>query len=363
MSHLYIHIPFCHRVCPYCAFYKHTPGATDMRAFAASIVREAELRLPLGFAPSTIYFGGGTPSMLSPTRLEDIVRGLERHIDTSRVQEWSFEANPATFTAPKVEHWRSLGINRISLGAQSFEPELLRLLGREHTPEQIAQSMQLLRSVGMPQVNIDLMFCLPGQTVDMWQHTLYEALKLRPDHLSTYSLTLEEGTPFLLTHTPPTEETEAELFSLTHDVLTAAGFRHYEVSNYARDDASRSWHNLAYWRGEDYYGLGPGACGTVGESRYTNTPDTTAYIAALSADHLPPGEQEKLSTLDRAVEQIGLRLRTDEGLPLSSIAPEHISILRDLVAADLARIDAHDSLILTPAGLLLADEIAVQLMP
>lgn len=362
MQHLYIHIPFCHRVCPYCGFFKHTPGATDMRAFVTAVAREAQLRLPQGFAPDTIYFGGGTPSMLSPTRLGELVEGLRRHIRTDRVVEWSFEANPATFTAAKVEHWRSLGINRVSLGAQSFEPELLRLLGREHTPEQIAESVYLLREAGIPQVNIDLMFCLPGQTPEQWQRSLDAALALAPDHISTYSLTLEEDTPFFATCPPPSEEQEVLLYSLAHERLTQAGFRHYEVSNYARNDAARSAHNLAYWRGADYYGLGPGACGTVQGVRYMNAPDTTRYIHALAEGQLPPGSQESLSAQDRLTEQLGLLLRTDEGLPLSSLSAEHAPALRMLHEEGLACTSPAGHLVLTPRGLLVADEIAVQLM-
>lgn len=359
---LYVHIPFCHRVCPYCGFFKHTPGATDMRAFAAGIAQEARLRIPQGWAPRTVYFGGGTPSMLSPTRLGDIVDGLRQHVDFSRVEEWSFEANPATFTAAKVEHWRELGINRVSLGAQSFEPQLLHLLGREHTPEQIAESVHLLRTVGMEQVNIDLMFCLPGQTLTMWQHSLQAALDLQPDHISTYSLTLEEGTPFAAAYPQPEEEEEEELYLLAHDFLTRSGYRHYEVSNYARCDAARSQHNLTYWRGENYWALGPGACGTVGNTRYTNAPDTAAYSQALAVGMLPPGVSEELSPENRRTEQLGLHLRTDEGLPAAWLRPQDESLITLLEEEDLAQRRADGSLVLTPYGMLLADEIAVQLM-
>ena len=359
---LYIHIPFCHRVCPYCGFFKHTPGSTDMRAFVAGVVREAELRLPQGWAPHTIYFGGGTPSMLSPKHLGDLVAGLQQHIDTSRAVEWSFEANPATFTAAKVEHWRQLGINRISLGAQSFEPELLHLLGREHTPRQIAESVHLLRQIGMPQVNLDLMFCLPRQSAEQWAHTLQCALELQPEHISTYSLTLEEGTPFASTYPAPDEEAEVQLYTLAHETLTRAGYRHYEVSNYAHSADTLSEHNLTYWRGEDYCGLGPGAFGTIDGVRYMNTADTAAYSAALAEGALPPGTSERLTPQDRRTEQLGLHLRTDEGLPpewLSTADTPTISLLQE---EGLALHSPSGKLILTPRGMLLADEIAVQLM-
>ena len=360
---LYVHIPFCHRICPYCAFYKHTPGATDMRGFVQAVAKEAELRLPPGFSPRTIYFGGGTPSMLSPQRLGELIDGLRRHMDTTQVTEWSFEANPATFTPAKAAQWRELGITRVSLGAQSFEPHLLRLLGREHRPGQIEHSVHLLRRAGIPQVNIDLMFCLPGQSPEDWSHSLESALALAPDHISTYSLTLEEGTPYATNYPAPDEETEVELYTLAHNRLTAAGYTHYEISNYARTPAARSQHNLAYWRGENYYGLGPGACGTIGHTRYTNAPDTTAYIRALSAGQLPPAELEQLSPAERRMEQIGLRLRTDEGLPTSIIPPQRTNLLPELCAEGLATLTpGGETLILTPRGMLLADEIATALL-
>lgn len=333
-----------------------------MRGFVAAIAREAALRLPKGVAPRTIYFGGGTPSMLSPKHLGDLVAGLQQHIDTTQAEEWSFEANPATFTPAKAAHWRELGINRVSLGAQSFEPRLLRMLGREHSPEQIAQSVQMLREAGIAQVNLDLMFCLPGQRPEEWQHTLEEALALQPDHISTYSLTLEEGTPYATAYPAPDEEVEVELYSLSHALLTGAGYAHYEVSNYARGVGARSQHNLAYWRGKDYYGLGPGACGTLGHSRYTNAPDTTAYIRALSAGMLPPAEVEELTPEQRLMEQIGLRLRTDEGLPADLIPTAKAEVVRQLCTEGLALLSPTGSLTLTPKGMLLADEIAIELI-
>ena len=333
-----------------------------MRAFVAAVVQEARLRIPEGFAPETIYFGGGTPSMLSPKHLEDLVQGLQQHIDTSRAMEWSFEANPATFTAAKVEHWCRLGINRVSLGAQSFEPHLLRMLGREHTPEQISHSVQLLREAGMPQVNLDLMFCLPGQQPEHWQHTLQAAAELEPDHISTYSLTLEEGTPFAAAYPAPDEEAEVALYTLAHEWLTAAGYRHYEVSNYARSEAACSRHNQTYWRGDDYYGLGPGACGTVHGLRYNNAPDTVAYSRALAAGTLPPCSQERLTAEQRRTELLGLSLRTDEGLSAAATAQVPAEALQMLRQEGLATLTPQGRLVLTPQGMLLADEIAVQLM-
>lgn len=360
---LYIHIPFCHRICPYCAFFKHTPGRTDMRGFAEAVAQEAHLRLPQGFAPRTVYCGGGTPSMLSPTHLALMVQGLRETVDFSQVREWSFEANPATLTPAKVRQWRELGITRVSLGVQSFEPELLTLLGRTHTPEQVAADMALLRTEGIPQVNIDLMFSLPGQSVAQWEHTLDTALELAPDHLSTYNLSYEEDTDFFRRYGAEAgnEETDVALFHLTEEKLAAAGFRHYEISNYAKPGC-RSLHNLACWRGEDYAALGPGAVASWQGRRYRNGENTDAYIAALKENKLPPHECEEITLDMRRTELLGLMLRTDEGLPASFLRPQDEAFLAMLQEQGLAVRGAEGRLFLTTDGRLVADEIAVGLM-
>ncbi|MBO5684247.1 MAG: radical SAM family heme chaperone HemW [Akkermansia sp.] len=361
--HLYIHVPFCHRICPYCAFFKHTPGRSDIRGYAQSVGLEARMRLPQGTAPRTIYFGGGTPSMLSPTHLDILASGLRDWLDLSQVQEWSFESNPATFTAAKVQHWRRLGINRVSLGVQSFDPGLLKLLGREHSPEDVAESIRLLREAGIPQVNIDLMFSLPGQTLQQWERTLQCALDLQPDHISTYNLSYEEDTDFFQRYGAGAgnEETDVAMFNLADDLLTGAGFRHYEISNYARPGCE-SLHNLACWHGEDYCGLGPGAVGTMNGIRYCNDGNTNAYTAALLGGNLPPGTAEQLDPATRRTELLGLLLRTDEGLPAHMLRPQDTAFVAMLQSEQLATLAADGRLLLTRSGRLVADEIAVGLI-
>lgn len=362
-QHLYIHIPFCHRICPYCAFFKHTPSDTDMRGFVRAIGKEAELRLPPGFSPRTLYFGGGTPSMLSPTHLATLVEGLRQVADLSQLQEWSFEANPATFTHAKVEQWLHLGITRISLGVQSMDATTLRMLGREHTPEQVQQSIRILRDVGIPQINIDLMFSLPGQTLSHWKKTLEDTLALNPDHISTYNLTYEEGTPFYQQFGAQmvNEETDEAMFTLTDELLTAAGYRHYEVSNYAKPGCL-SQHNLACWQGEDYYGLGPGACATLGYTRYANAENTPAYIQALLAGQLPPHSTEQLTPTDKRTERLGLWLRTDIPLPPTLLRPQDTTYIQNLCTEGLATYTPSTGLLLTRRGRLVADEIVLGFM-
>lgn len=361
--HLYVHIPFCLRICPYCAFYKHMLGRSDLEGFVRAVAEEARLRLPQGYAPQTIYFGGGTPSLLSPKHLDILVEGLRHTVDFSQLQEWSFESNPATFTTAKAEQWARLGITRVSLGAQSFEPELLKLLGRTHSPQQIEQSVAMLRAAGIPQVNIDLMFSLPGQSIDQWRHTLECTIAQSPDHISTYNLTYEEDTAFFDTFGAEAndEETDVAMFTLADELLTAAGYRHYEISNFARNGMI-SHHNLACWRGEDYYGLGPGAYGTINSIRYRNTEDTAAYTTALKEGRLPEFTQERISPEDRRTELLGLRLRTDEGLPPELLRPQDAAFTAMLQQEGLATMTADGRLLLTLQGRLLADEIAVQLL-
>lgn len=338
-------------------------GRTDLEGFVRAVATEARLRLPQGYAPETIYFGGGTPSLLSPKHLNILVEGLQETVDFGNVREWSFESNPATFTPTKAEQWARLGVTRVSLGAQSFEPELLHLLGRTHSPQQIEQSISMLRTAGIPEVNIDLMFSLPGQQLPQWRHTLECAIAQQPDHISTYNLTYEEDTAFFDTYGAKgnDEETDIAMFSLADELLTAAGYRHYEISNFARN-GKVSHHNLACWRGEDYYGLGPGAYGTINSTRYRNTENTAAYTAALKEGHLPEFTQEHISTADRRTELLGLRLRTDEGLPRELLRPQDTPLLNMLVQEELATRDTEGRLFLTLRGRLLADEIAVQLL-
>ncbi len=329
-----------------------------MRGFVNALVQEVRLRLPQGSAVDTLYFGGGTPSMLSPTHLQLLTDGLQHHLDFSHLREWTLEANPATFTTAKARHWRKLGITRISLGAQSFLEQELLFLGREHSPTQIRESISMLRAVGIPQVNIDLIFCLPGQSPQALQRSLELALACAPDHISTYSLTLEPGTPFA-SLVPPDEDTQVQMYDLAHRLLTDAGFRHYEVSNYAHSSSVRCLHNLACWRGEDYAGLGPGACGTMRGIRYENIHDTARYISSLAQGSLPPDSATPLSPTQRRTELIALGLRTDEGIPLSLLPPDKTPIIPTLLHEGLCTLSA-DRLIPSPRGLLLADEIALQ---
>lgn len=368
--HLYLHIPFCHRICPYCAFHKHTLAGHDVDAFVRALVVQSRLH-SAEFQPgpvSTIHFGGGTPSLLRIGQLEAILSALRRHFDLSRLEELALEANPSTFDAARARAWAGLGVTRVSLGVQSFQPQLLRTLGRDHLPAEADAAFVQLREAGIPSVSLDLMFSLPGQSLDSWRADLDHALELGPDHLSAYNLTWEEDTDFLRRlqrgelHLAA-ESADADHFHHARQRLTGAGFEHYEVSNYARP-GHRSLHNQAYWRGADYLALGPGAVATWRGRRWKNLPDTRRWTEALLAAG-PVDPRVEVETLDPEslrLERLALGLRTRDGIdPVLLGAGARTTTLPLLLEAGLLTTGPNGSLRLSAEGMAVADEITLQL--
>ena len=373
---LYLHIPFCHRVCPYCSFYKHTPGGTPIGEFIAALGAEAIWRRglqPLSRDPSqrkgvatpfSIYLGGGTPSMLSPKHLTDLFASLKNIFDLSKTTEITLEANPATFDLEKARLFKSLGVTRVSLGIQSFSPNVLETLGREHSPEQASESVAILRAAGISSVNIDLMFSIPGQSLADWESTLRHAVSLKPDHISAYNLTYEEDTAFFDSLKNGTyaenEDHDADHYHLAENILTAAGFDHYETSNYAQP-GHHSQHNQGYWEGADYLGLGPSAVSTIHGVREKNIPDTAAYIRQVNSIGHAIHETESLSPDQRRIELIALGLRTTRGIPLSLLDSASMEKAKNLAAESLLHIN-ESRLHLTALGRPLVDPIAAELI-
>lgn len=359
---IYLHIPFCHRVCPYCSFYKHTPGATPIGAFIEALADEARQRIR--HTPRTLYLGGGTPSMLSPAHLTRLFGALHETIDFQQLDEVTLEANPATFDLAKARLFRELGVTRVSLGIQSFAPHVLATLGREHTPAQASEAVRILRDAGIPQVNIDLMFSIPGQSRDDWEQTLHHALALEPDHISAYNLTYEEDTAFFDAlqrgGMRADEDTDARDFHLAADLLTCHGFEHYETSNYARP-GKRSTHNEGYWRGETYLGLGPSAVSTIDGIRSKNIADTAAYVRQIETIGHALAESEPLDAEALRIERIAMGLRTLDGIPIDLLDPAARVTANTLVTEGLAVIDG-GRLILAGRGRALVDAIATELV-
>ncbi|MFZ4767877.1 MAG: radical SAM family heme chaperone HemW, partial [Roseimicrobium sp.] len=278
MHHLYLHIPFCHRVCPYCSFYKHTPGATDMAGFVQAVLHELRLhQRAMTLAPQTIYLGGGTPTALSETHLATLLHGLRDAFDGAALHEFCLEANPRTIGQTKARMLRECGVTRVSLGVQAWDEPTLHLLGRDHLPDEAVETYYILREAGIPSVNLDFMFSIPQQSLDVWVRGIEKTLHLKPDHVSCYNLTYEEDTDFLAKfrtgELDANEDRDADHFFAALDALTAAGFEHYEISNYAQP-GHRSAHNQGYWRGDDYLGLGPSAVSTQQRVRWKNVADT-----------------------------------------------------------------------------------------
>lgn len=362
---LYVHIPFCHRVCPYCSFYKHTPGETPIGTFVDALGREAESRIPLlPETPRTVYLGGGTPSMLSPTHLRRLFGSLHRHLDFPRLEEVTLEANPATFDLAKARLFAELGVTRVSLGIQSFSPHLLQTLGREHSVGQASESVGILREAGIGSINIDLMFSIPGQSISDWEQTLYHAVSLRPDHISAYNLTYEEDTAFFESlrrgEMRENEDHDAEHFQLADELLAAAGFDHYETSNYARA-GHHSIHNRGYWRGEDYIGLGPSAVSTLSGVRHRNIADTARYTSLANRLGNAIEESEPLDAASLRIERIALGLRTREGIPVGLLESSSRERARSLADQGLASFHG-DQFILIHHGRALVDPIAAELI-
>lgn len=356
VEHLYAHIPFCPKVCPYCSFYKEASDRNRTRAFLDAMLREAEAHAPR-LRPRSVFFGGGTPSALSTSQLEYLLGGLRERIDFSEVTEWTLEMNPATVSLEKARALLTLGVNRISMGVQSWDENLLKTLGRVHSASQAERSYRILREAGVQNVNLDLIFGIPGQTLDQWRGSLERTIALEPDHISAYCLTYEEDTDFFLRlqrgEMKPDEEHDASLFEITMDVLGAAGYAQYEISNYAKP-GRECLHNLAYWTAADYVGLGPSAFSTVGESRWKNVSDTQEYSRRILEGEDTADFRECVDAQTRLSEQLAFSLRTSLGVADSEDWAGELRRLRDAGYLE----PRGDRWVLTRSGKLVADAIA-----
>ncbi len=360
IRHIYVHVPFCARICPYCAFYKELLDRSQTPRFCEALLGELRQEAKdRHLIPSTIYFGGGTPTALTTAQLEFLLGGFRDALDLSKLIEWTMEANPGSVFQSKAALLQRLGITRISLGIQSWDDDLLKLLGREHNTKQGEESFQILRDAGFSNINVDLMFGLPGQTIEQWQSTLERTVSLKPEHVSTYCLTYEEDTEFFLRQARgefrQDPDTDSEFFEMTMSILETAGYEHYEISNYARP-GFRSAHNRAYWSGSDYLGIGPSAFSTVGMTRWQNISDFRRYADAVLSGKSTESSVEQLTSDMKRAERIALGLRTADGAPaqlLESFPDE----TREFIRLGLLR-RSGGNFLLTRAGKALADSVA-----
>jgi oxygen-independent coproporphyrinogen-3 oxidase len=381
VRHLYVHIPFCAAKCDYCAFYSEPAQTARVERFLDALGREIE-KVAARLDPETIFFGGGTPSILTEeqferllTHLRGCIPSLEARITnhqspiTTPTFEWTVEMNPATVSLEKARLLRAFGVNRASLGVQSLDDVLLKRLGRVHTAAMARESIATLREAGFDNLNLDFIFAVPGQTAAQWEQTLRNAITLEPQHLSTYELTYEDDTPLFrrlqVRGVARLDEAAATgMYERTLELTAEAGFRQYEISNIARP-GRECRHNLNAWRGGDYIGVGPSACGCVDGWRYRNVADIDDYIARIERGEAPTEHAEKLSPRARAGELAAFALRMNEGISTAAFERqtgfrlEHLwpDALHDLAAQDLVEW-SDGRLRLTPRGRLLADSVA-----
>lgn len=323
MSGIYIHIPFCKSRCKYCDFFS-TIHLEKQAQYVEALLAEWHMRQHELIEPiHTLYIGGGTPSTLNCADLDRIIQTILSNTTPDNPPiEITIEANPGDITKEKAQAWRDMGINRLSIGIQSFDDELLQLIGRRHTAEQARQAVAIAQAVGFDNISIDLMYALPSQTMRHWQHDVAEALQLGVQHISTYGLIYEEGTVLmtLLDHgliEAVDEDTEMQMYDYLVDELIANNYLHYEVSNFALQN-HQSKHNSNYWNNTPYIGLGAGAHSYDGQHRQWNISDLDVYIQRALAHDLQP-EIETLTPEQKHTERIMLGLRTCQGVPKDMI--------------------------------------------
>jgi oxygen-independent coproporphyrinogen-3 oxidase len=352
---IYVHWAFCPYICPYCDFAKWPFDARAAERYVGAL--EAEIARAPALAATTVFYGGGTPNANSGPQLVRVLDLVRARFGVRADAEISIEVNPDRELTGNFDQLRRSGFNRMSIGAQSFEALELRVLGRRHSAADVMETVRRARAAGFGNVNVDLMFGVPGQTTASWERSLNAAIGLGVEHISTYGLTIEEGTPYAgwQAREPAAfadEDREAEMYALAIEKLTAAGFEHYEISNFAKP-SFRCEHNANYWRNGAYLGVGAGAASYLGGIRSTHTRDRAAYEAAALAGEVIPGDSEDLSGDARTGEAVMLALRTSEGVDAGTFRERYGVDVFTHYAPIIAEYAA--------AGLLVADERSVRL--
>jgi len=367
---LYIHIPFCLSKCPYCDFYSST-SIPSIPGFLDALFKEME-RYGHRFDPfDTVYLGGGTPSLLSPEQLEDILINVRKNFDLTSNTEITFEANPADLNPPFLESILERGVNRINIGIQSFDEKILRFLGRRHSKRQAISAIEASKKAGFHNIGLDLIYGIPGQEMASWFETLKQAIAFLPEHLSCYQLTLEPKTVLgqrgqAGEFSIPGEEFQYEFFIRTSQFLEEAGYIHYEVSNFARGMEYSSRHNQKYWDHSPYLGLGPSAHSFRGNQRWWNHRSLDSYLSTIHSGGLPIQETEALTMEQLRLETLYLGLRTKKGVSLndyknrydSDLLSEKKKILEKLEKEGFISIQ-NGHLSPTPTGFALADSLSL----
>jgi oxygen-independent coproporphyrinogen-3 oxidase len=360
---LYFHVPFCAQKCAYCAFYSEPSSGELINRYVAALIREMEI-VADDLRPQTIFFGGGTPSLLNLRQWEQILQAMER-LNLLGAEEFTVECNPATVSADKAKLLRDFGVNRISMGVQSLDEALLDRLGRIHSRAMVFKSFDLLRQAGFDNLNLDLMFAIPGQTREVWRTTLDEALALGSEHLSSYEVIYEDDTPLFAQLQAGEFDVDEDLACAMYEEMieraTAAGFHQYEIANFARnrselrtsnpelpDFACR--HNVNYWRGRSFYGLGPSATGYVRGVRTKNWANTQLYCEQLEKGSRAIESREELPPLKRAGETAAFGLRLVAGWPFEEFQRTTNFDLRGEWSADMNQLAGRGWADISPEG-------------
>ena len=370
---LYLHIPYCLHKCGYCDFNSHNINEAEMESYVRALLKEMEqaARKAKDRRVNTLFFGGGTPTTLPFADLARILKACSQHFQVDPEAEITCEANPATIPQADLTQLREAGFNRLSIGVQSFDPDELKRLERVHSVDEVYLTVERARHAKFENLSLDLMFALPDQTIELWQNNLKQALGLQPDHISAYNLTIEPDTVFYKQQsqgqlTMPPDDFQRELFEITIDTLTKAGYEHYEISNYAKP-GKQSRHNLNYWVNGEYIGLGAGASSTFNGERYKNTNLPARYIAQIVETQTAVESRETPDRRQRMGEAVMLGLRLKEGLNLSTFEKQFGITFQEAFGDTVTRLEGmglielrDDRAALTREGLFLADSVIVE---
>ena len=378
---LYLHIPFCHTRCHYCDFNTYAGMLPLREPYVRALITEIGLAGQLAQLANgtprrsrTIFFGGGTPSLLTVEQIKRLLSACRKAFAVDEQAEITLEANPGTLSFEQLTGLRAAGINRLSLGSQSFDAELLHTLGRIHTPEEIVQALSNARAAGFRSINLDFMFGLPGQTMQHWKTTLDRALALHPEHFSLYSLIIEEGTLFYTWTNegriiPGDEDLCADMYEYADERLQAEGYENYEISNWALP-GHQSRHNLTYWQNLPYIGMGAGAHSFFGGRRFSNILDPQEYIQLLKKQQRPEAEGELIDRIQEMSETAFLALRTAQGLHLPTFEERFAEPFTQFVGTRLRIVEEaglleqeQEWIRLSKRGRLLGNEVFLRLLP
>jgi oxygen-independent coproporphyrinogen-3 oxidase len=379
-TRLYIHIPFCRRKCPYCAFVSQEPSDGDLERYGDILLAEMGLAAQAfnaGRPLASVYFGGGTPSLLDPGQVARLLEQAASLFGLEREAEITLEANPGTVNQEQLATFRAAGVNRLSLGVQSFCDPMLITLGRIHSATEAKEAFQTARSAGFANIGIDLIHALPNQTLALWRGEIEQALDLAPEHVSVYGLTVEEGTPFAGQYgddSPllPNEDLGAAMFEEADDLLTAAGYEHYEIANYALP-GRRSDHNSGYWRRDGYLGLGAGAHSFLRRGygiRFGNPADVDTYTRAVTQGRLPHQDEQTITRQDAMAEFMFLGLRMADGIDGNGFRREFGVGLDETFGKEVSKLrtlglleTADNRVCLTRRGMLLSNQVFEYFLP